>query len=259
MNNNNNEEFPGGVALVIGGSGGVGSAVCKRLSEQGAKVALTYHKNQARAQEVVSEIEAEGGSVEAFQLDMANLDTIATLFEQLSRQYGQVHTLVMATGYDIPQDYIANIKPQLWQEVIQSDVNGFYNVAHTAIPYLRKSHGSIVHISSAGLSRYPARDVLSVAPKASIEALIKGIAKEEGHHGVRANSVAIGVIETGIFLRLREEGVFDDQWCELVKSGLCVQRFGRPEEVADAVSFLASSRAKYITGQMISVDGGYHV
>jgi NAD(P)-dependent dehydrogenase (short-subunit alcohol dehydrogenase family) len=233
--------------------------VCHRLAELGANVALTYNKNQSRAAEVVTEVESKGGRAEAFALDMADLAGIVTLFEQLSRLHGQVHTVVMATGYDIPQDYIVNIEPKLWQDVMNADVNGFYNVAHTAIPYLRDSKGSLVHVSSAGLSRYPSRDVLSVAPKASIEALIKGIAKEEGPRGVRANSVAIGVIETGIFLRLREEGVFDDQWCEFVKKGLCVQRFGKPEEVADAIAFLASSRAQYITGQMISVDGGYHV
>lgn len=257
--NNKNQEFPEGVALVVGGSGGVGSAVSQRLTEMGARVALTYHKNKTRADEVVAQIEEQGGEASAFALDMGDLDSVATLFEQLSRQYGNIHTVVMATGYDIPQDYIANIKPDFWQEVLNSDVNGFYNIAHTAIPYLRDGGGSIVHVSSAGLNRYPARDVLSVAPKACIESLIQGIAKEEGPKGIRANSVAIGVIETGIFKRLRAKGVFDDEWCEMVQGGLCVQRFGQPEEVADAVAFLASNRAQYITGQIISVDGGYHV
>ncbi|MRI33896.1 oxidoreductase [Endozoicomonas sp. OPT23] len=259
MNKNDFQEFPEGVALVVGGSGGTGAVISQRLVEMGATVALTYNSNKTRADEMVAQITADGGSAEAFQLNMKDLDTVITLFDQLKKKHGQVHTVVMATGYDIPQEHISEISPELWQDVINTDLNGFYNVAHTAIPYLRESKGSIVHISSAGLGRFPARDVLSVSPKAAIDSLVKGIAKEEGPHGIRANSVAIGVIETGIFLRLRAEGVFDDNWVEAVTNGLCVQRFGKPEEVADTACFLASNRAKYVTGQTIFVDGGYHV
>ncbi len=256
--NNNNNEFPQGVALVVGGSGGVGAAVCHRLAEQGAAVALTYNKNRDKALEVVSGLAETGGQAEAFQLNMGDRKSVESRFSSLSEKYGNIHTVVLATGYDIPQQYISEITPELWQDIIQSDVNGFFNVAHTAIPYLRDGGGSLVHVSSAGLFRYPARDVLSVAPKAAIETLIKGIAKEEGAYGVRANSVAIGVIETGIFLRLKGTE-FDEAWEEAVLQNLCLKRFGQAEEVADAISFLASNRARYITGQIICVDGGYHV
>jgi NAD(P)-dependent dehydrogenase (short-subunit alcohol dehydrogenase family) len=108
--------------------------------------------------------------------------------------------------------------------------------------------GSFVHISSAGLLRIPPKDVLSVAPKAGIEALIKYIAKEEGVNNIRANSVAIGVIEAGIFLRLKAQGVFDEAWEEAVKSGLCLKRFGTARDVGEAAAFLASNRAAYVTG-----------
>ena len=119
--------------------------------------------------------------------------------------------------------------------------------------------GSYVHISSAGLHRWPERDALSVAPKAAIESLIQGIAKEEGAHGIRANSVAIGVINAGIFKRLWADGIFDEQWKEAVQEDLCLKRWGKPEEVAHAVVWLASNKAAYTTGQIISVDGGYGV
>ena len=96
-----------------------------------------------------------------------------------------------------------------------------------------------------------------MAPKAAIEELIKGVAKEECSHNILANSIAIGVIETSIFLRLREQGVFDDQWVAQVKHNLPMQRFGTPEEVAKMAVFLASSASAYTTGQLIPVDGGY--
>jgi NAD(P)-dependent dehydrogenase (short-subunit alcohol dehydrogenase family) len=100
--------------------------------------------------------------------------------------------------------------------------------------------------------------VLSVAPKAAIEALVRGIASEEGRFGIRANSVALGVIEAGIFLRL--EGVdFDPEWVEAARNNTALKRFGTAEEVANAVVFLASARASYVTGQMLVLDGGYSI
>ncbi|AMO57785.1 oxidoreductase [Endozoicomonas montiporae] len=252
------KDFPDGAALVIGGSGGAGRAICLKLVESNVPVVFTYNKNQTRANELVNEITELGGEAQAIQLNVSDQQGIKELLEQTSQQYKQIHTLIMAIGYDIPQDYLANVTPELWQSILQSDVNGFFNVTHAAIPYLRESQGSIVHISSAGLFRYPPRDVLSVAPKAAIEVMIKAIAKEEGKYGIRANSVAIGVIETGIFLRLKET-VFDEAWQEAVKAGLCLPRFGQAEEVAEAAIFLASSKSSYTTGQIITVDGGYHV
>ncbi len=129
------------------------------------------------------------------------------------------------------------------------------------MPYLRKSQGSIVFISSAGLFKYPPGDILSVAPKATIEHVLKGIAKEEGKNGIRANSIALGVIDTGIFHRLREENntFFDDAWHEAVLNTLAIKRFGFPQEVAHTAVFLASSRGGYITGHCLPVDGGYHI
>ena len=100
---------------------------------------------------------------------------------------------------------------------MRSDAEGAFNAIHATLPHLRKGGGgSYVHISSAGLLNIPL-DILSVAPKAAVEELIKGIAKEEGINNIRANSIAIGVIETGIFLRLKDQGVFDEAWIESVK------------------------------------------
>ena len=98
---------------------------------------------------------------------------------------------------------------------------------------------------------------MSVAPKAAIEALITGIAREEGRHGIRANSVLLGVIEAGMFLELSRQGVFGEEWVREVRKGLALKRWGQPEEIGHAAVFLASNRAAYVTGQRLAVAGGY--
>lgn len=252
-------DFPEGIALVIGGSGGQGAAICEAFAQAGSDVVLTYHKNEARAREVVERIQASGRKAEMVQLSIGDADQVKQVVDNVAAAH-RIHTVVVGAGSDIKQPFIRDITPQEWKDVIDADVNGFFNIVHYALPHLKKAGGgSFVHISSAGLHRWPERDALSVAPKASIEWLIKGIAKEEGRFGIRANSVAIGVIDAGIFHRLWSEGVFDEAWKESVQAGLCVKRWGTAEEVAHATVFLASSKAAYTTGQIISVDGGYGV
>jgi NAD(P)-dependent dehydrogenase (short-subunit alcohol dehydrogenase family) len=114
-------------------------------------------------------------------------------------------------------------------------------------------------LGSAGALSWPKRDGLSVVPKAANEALIRGIAREEGRFGIRANSVLIGVIEAGMFLKLKERGEIDRQWMDNTLGLLALKRFGKPEDVGHAAVFLASARGAYITGQQISVAGGYGV
>ena len=117
---------------------------------------------------------------------------------------------------------------------------------------------SIDTISSIGLSRWPTKDVLSVAPKAVIDALITGLAREEGRNGIRANSVQLGIIEAGIFLRIKDTE-YDERYIEAAKNNTALKRLGSAEDVSDAVIFLSSNRANYITGQTIYLDGGFRI
>ena len=147
-----------------------------------------------------------------------------------------------------------------WRTVVDQDLNGFFNVVQATLPRLKEwDGGSYVHIGSSGHLRWPDRDGLSVIPKAAIEALVTGIAREEGRYGIRANSVLLGVIEAGQFLELSRQGAFDERWIKAAQANIPLKRWGRPEEVAHAVVFLASSRAAYITGQRIAVAGGYGI
>jgi len=250
--------FQNGCVLIVGGSGGIGSLCAKQFADEGAKVAITYFKNEKAANDVASGINSD---VEVYQLDNKDPVSVQSAMDDIAKKYGGINTIVNAAGFDIPQKFITDIDIDLWKSVMDADINGFFNLIKSGLPYLRESKGSIVFISSAGLFKYPPGDVLSVAPKATIEHVLKGIAKEEGSNGVRANSIALGIIETGIFHRLREENntFFDDAWHEAVMNTLALKRFGNSEEVANTAVFLASSKAGYITGHCIPVDGGYHI
>ena len=250
--------FNNGCVLIVGGSGGIGSLCAQEFANSGANVAITYYKNEQAAIDIANEINAH---VKIYQLDNSDPKSVEDTFKKVIKEHGSINTLVNAAGFDIPQKFIGEIDIDLWKGVIDSDINGFFNLIKSGLPYLRDSQGSIVFISSAGLFKYPPGDILSVAPKATIEHVLKGIAKEEGKNGIRANSIALGVIDTGIFHRLREENntFFDDAWHEAVMNTLAIKRFGFPKEVANTAVFLASSRAGYITGHCIPVDGGYHL
>jgi len=250
-------EFPNGVALVVGGSGGIGSAIAHRFAEAGVPLAITYRRHRDAAVAVAKEIRTGGGLCSMHPIELGDLDSVKACLDALVEEHGSVHTIAHAAGTRIDQPYISQVTPGQWRDIMDWDVNGFFHVAHAALPHLRKSQGSIVFISSAGLKRFPPGDVLSVAPKGAIEALMKGIAREEGRNGVRANIVAVGVVDAGMFPKLVERGELSQEWIDAATRNTPLRRFGTPEEVADAAVFLASSRARYITGQTIFVDGGY--
>jgi NAD(P)-dependent dehydrogenase (short-subunit alcohol dehydrogenase family) len=250
-------DFPQGVALVVGGSGGIGSAIARGFAAAGVSLAITYRHHEDAAVAVAEKIRAEGGLCSVHPIELGNLDSVKACLDELGEEHGTVHTIAHAAGTHIDQPYISQVTPEQWRNTMDWDVNGFFHVAHAALPHLRKSQGSIVFISSAGLKRFPPGDVLSVAPKGAIEALMRGIAREEGRNGVRANIVSVGVVDAGMFPKLVERGELSQEWIDAATRNTPLRRFGTPEEVADAAVFLASSRARYITGQTIFVDGGY--
>jgi NAD(P)-dependent dehydrogenase (short-subunit alcohol dehydrogenase family) len=252
--------FPAGAALVVGGSGGIGSFVALELARAGSDVALTYRSNKAKAEEVAGQIRALGRQASVHGVDVADAGAVARMAEEAAAAHGRLHTVVYGAAPLTDQYYVSQIPVARWNEAIEQEVSGFFRVVHATLPRLKAwGGGSYVHMGSAADRLWANKDGLSVIPKAANEALIRGLAKEEGRNNIRANSVLIGVIEAGMFLELTRQGVFDERWVEASQKLLCLKRWGRPEEIGHAVVFLASSRAAYVTGQQISVSGGLGV
>ncbi len=251
-------DFPSGIALVIGGSGGIGRSICVGLARAGCDVALTYRSNKEAAEAVARQVTSLGRICTIEALDLADTEQVHRTVASIAEGQEALHTVVYAAGPRIEMRFVSELSDDQWQQALAVDGHGFFALVRASLPHLRASRGSIVAITSAGLARYPARDVLSVGPKAAVTALVRAVAHEEGRFGVRANAVALGVIEAGMFERLAGEEL-DQQWLDAARRNIALKRFGRAEEVADAVVYLASSRASYVTGQTLWLDGGYHV
>lgn len=252
--------FPQGAALVIGGSGGIGRSICAELAKAGTDVALTYRSRLPAAEESAELVRRAGRKSSVHPLDAADADAVAATLDAVTREHGRIHTIVFAAAAVTDQMYIAQITAAQWKRAVGEEINGFFNVVKCAISRMRAwGGGSFVHIGSAGDVVWPARDGLSVIPKAANEAVVRGVAREEGRYNIRANSVLVGVVEAGMFLELQKRGEIDAQWIKNTIAAVPLKRLGKAEDIAWAAVFLASERARYVTGQQIVVAGGFGV
>ena len=248
-----------GGALVTGGSGGLGRVCALLLATQGATVALTYRSNEAAALATKKSIEDAGGRAVVIACDVTDIDAARHAVETADEELGGLHTLVHAAGPHIPQQHLSTISPSTYAEHLQREAGGFFNVAQPALVPLREASGSIVAITTAATVRYPVRDSLSSGTKGAIEQLVRAIAAEEGRFGVRANSVGPGMLTDGMAERLIASGDLDEDALAVTRANIPLRRFGSATDIAEAVCFLASDKAGFISGQHLCVDGGYSV
>lgn len=233
-------------ALVTGGSGGIGAAICSRLAADGHHVIVHANRGLEKAQALVAQIQAAGGSAQAVAFDVTDRPATATALERLVEE-GAIQILVNNAG--IHDDAVfPGMSGDQWDRVLDVSLNGFFNVTQPlTMPMMRTRWGRIVSISSVAAIAGNRGQVNYSAAKGALHAASKSLALELASRGVTVNAVAPGLIATDMI-----DGSFD---ADAVKKLVPMQRVGRPEEVADLVAFLASDRAAYISGQVISING----
>ncbi|HEX5461336.1 MAG TPA: 3-oxoacyl-ACP reductase FabG [Steroidobacteraceae bacterium] len=234
-------------ALVTGGSGGIGAAICRRLARDGHHVYVHARQGVDAAEKVVEEIAAAGGSAVALHFDVTDTDgTRATLEAALTA--GPIQILVNNAGVH-DDAVLPGMRPQQWHRVIDVSVNGFFNVTQSLLmPMIRTRWGRIINISSVSALIGNKGQVNYAAAKGAINSATKALALELASRGITVNAVAPGIIDTPM-----SQGLFEQKTIERL---VPMNRAGLPAEVAAVVAFLASAEASYVTSQIISVSGG---
>ena len=246
-----------GTALVVGGSGGLGAATARLLAERGSNVAVTFHRNQEAGDAVVESAHGWGVRSASYPLDVSDAAQSARVIDDVVSDFGGLHTLVHAAGPHVPMVHLSRTSPQDMARQLANDPAGFFNIVQPALAHLRASGGSIVAITTAATTRFPVRDGLSSGPKGAVEALVRALAAEEGRFGVRANAVGPGMLTDGMAARLIDSGELSAKALEITRANIPLHRFGNARDIAEAVCFLASEAAGFISGQKLDVDGGY--
>jgi len=244
-------ELKGRVALVTGGGRDVGAAISEALAAGGASVAVNYHGSKDAAEAVVAGIQKVGGKAKAYQADIADGEAVKRLVENVAKDFGGLDVLVNNAGLVLRQRFSESTTED-WRKQIDTCLYGALNCCHSAGPFLEKSgHGRIVSIMGDSSRVGESGLALAAAARAGTIALMKSLAREWGRSGVTANSISLGLIETA----------HDKSWVEANREKLvkayAIRRLGLPSDVAPLVALLASDAGSWITGQVISVNGGY--
>ena len=242
--------FTGKTAVVTGGSRGIGRAICLELARGGANVMLCYAGNEQAALDTVAACEALGAKAAAMRCDVSKTDEVKALVDAALQQFGAVHILVNNAG--ITRDgLLMTMKEDAWDQVLDTNLKGaFLTMKAVARTMMKQRYGRIFNLSSVVGLHGNAGQVNYAASKAGVIGMTKSLAKELASRGVTVNAVAPGFIDTDMTAALPQAAR------DALLSTIPTQRLGAAEEVAQAVAFLASDQAAYITGQVLAVDGG---
>jgi 3-oxoacyl-[acyl-carrier protein] reductase len=239
----------GAVAIVSGGSRGIGRAIVQTLAAAGMQVVFTYRDNAGAAAEVTSA--AAGGEITAEQVDVRDPAACAAFVEKVFDRTERIDLLVNNAGV-IRDNPLGALEPADVRSVLETNVEGTFNMSRAVVPFMiSKRCGKIVNISSVSGEKGGRGQTNYAASKGAINAFTRSLAVEVARRGITVNAVAPGVIETEMSQAVR------DLAADEIKSRILLRRFGKPEEIAHAVWFLASRYADYITGQVLNVDGGF--
>jgi len=243
-------DLTGKVALVTGASRGIGRAIALRLAGQGAKVVVNYASNEDAARQVVEAIAAAGGTATALGADVSQAGPAQALVDQTVAQFGRLDILVNNAG--ITRDtLIMRMSEEDWDTVLNTNLKGAFHCIKAATrPMMRQRFGRIISISSVAGIAGNAGQANYAAAKAGLHGLSKSVARELASRNITVNVIAPGFVETDLTAKL------SDELKALALQRTLVGRWGKPDDIAAAVVFLASDEASFITGQILAVDGG---
>jgi 3-oxoacyl-[acyl-carrier protein] reductase len=248
MSNNNEQKLAGKVALVTGGSRGIGAAIAKRLATDGASVAVTYSKGADAATSVVNAIEGGGGRAIAIQAEAADADAVTAAVEKTVATFGRLDVLVNNAGTAIPKPFEETTLEEM-DRVIDINIRGVFVATQAALKHM-KSGGRIITIGSAVGERVAAPGLVPYAgTKGAVKMFTQALAREIGSRGITVNNVQPGPIDT-------ELNPAAGEWAVPQKAATALDRYGHVDEVAALVAFVAGPESSYITGANLTVDGG---
>ncbi len=240
----------GKVALVTGGSRGIGKAIVQALARAGAKAAFVYRSNTAAADALVNELKGEGHEVLAYQADVSSKTEADRIVEDIVTKWDGVYVLVNNAGI-IKDGLLATMSVEQWQAVINTNLNSVFNFTQACTrPMMSAREGRIINISSVAANFGNSGQANYAASKGGIEGFTRCLANELGRRGITVNAIAPGFIATDMTEAIRNAAE------DTIKKQIPARRLGKPDDIANTVLFLASEGASYVTGNVITVDGG---
>lgn len=237
--------------LVTGGAKGIGASVCRKLAQDGYNIAVCYNTSELKAQELKDELLAFNVDVEIFKADVSKSAEVFELFENFDKRFGSLYALVNNSGV-AEQALFTDITDEMWKKMIDTNLSGAFYCSREAVKRMVKSkEGKIVNITSMWGQVGASMEVHYSASKAGLIGMTKALAKEVGLSGITVNAVSPGVVKTDMISEFSEIDL------EALKDDTPLNKIGEPSDVAHAVSFLISSGADFITGQILGVNGGF--
>ncbi len=238
------------VALVTGGARGIGKAICRSLANDGFKIAVNYNNSENEAKALKSEL-SEITEIEIFRCDVSDANAVKEMFSEISQRLGNVNVLVNNAGV-AEQVLFTDITDEMWQRMINTNLSSAFYCSREALKnMINDKNGVIINIASMWGEIGASMEVHYSTAKAGLIGMTKALAKEVGLSGIRVNAVSPGVVLTDMM------SSFSENDKEILKDETPLNTLGSPEDIAEAVSFLVSDKAKFITGQVLSVNGGF--